>query len=692
MITLSLTVLAGCPRSEFGQEPPQGVPGGSGTVSDHGYRETGDLDEIRAHGQLRFGNVARAELEELPRLRYGVPGEGQLAREFAQRLGLDPVVEQLPNEDEAIRALLDGRVDVVVGRRGQSTQILAPEGVLYSLPFLVTKGVLVARAGQLPGAVDDLSGRRISLLAGSPFLPAALKLAEKGNGVVVDTIPNAMGAEAIIEAVAEGRIDVTVAEGWVAEAVLEHRTDIVAGFDFGQPIYYQAAVRRSSPELLRVANDFLLQILPEGGRDPRIFNDLDEIQDRHLLRVLTVNGPSTYFVFRGALVGFDYELVSRFADEQGLLVQMVVAPTVADLVPWLIEGRGDLIAAGLVPTGLANTEGVEFTRTYHDVHPVVIGREGSDFVAGGDLAGRSIVIPRNSPYLPRLTRMSDSAGFQLAVTQSAESTSQMLDKVASGDFGLTVLESHLTEAELDQRQDLVVLNRLEETPGHSWAVRADQPMLLDSLNQYLTREYRSLFYNILRRKYFFPETRTVVGPGLESSGELSRFDDLSRVYAGTAGMDWRIFTAQMYQESRFNPAARSRFGAYGLMQMMPRTAEQMGVTNLADPEEQIRAGAQYMSWLDSRLPSSLAIADRLAFSLAAYNAGYGHLQDARRVAEREGLDPNRWFDNVERAMLMLSDPDVYTTLPHGYCRGSEPVAYVRGIIQLGQMYVRSQPN
>ena len=687
-----LAMLGGCGRDDVGQNIPRNGVGDTAMDAASTYLETGDLDEIRAHGKLRFGNVARAELEELPRLRYGAPGEGQLAREFAQRLGLDPVIDQLGSEAEAIRALLEGRVDVIVGRRGQSGQAQPPEGVVYSLPFQVTKGVVVARAGHLPDNVDELAGRRIALPAASPFLRAALSLWDGNKDVVVDTIPDSMDAEAIIEAVAEGTIDVTVAESWIADAVLEQRTDLVAGFDFGQPVYYQAAVRKSSPELLRVANDFLIQVLPEGGREPRIFDDLDEIRPRHVLRVLTVNGPSTYFVFRGALVGFDYELVERFADEQQVVVQMIIAPAVADLVPWLTEGRGDVIAAGLVPTALTDTAGVVFTNTYHDVHPVVIASETSDFVAGGDLSGRSIVVPRNSPYLPRLTQMQDSAGFRLVVTESAESTSRMVDGVASGEFDLTVIESHLAEAELVRRQDLVVLNRLEDTPGHSWAVRRDQPILLDSLNAYLDREYRGLFCNILRRKYFFPDTRTIVEPEFESSGGLSRFDSLTRRYAVEADMDWRILTAQMFQESRFNPEARSPFGAYGLMQMMPRTAEQMGVTDLTDPEEQIRAGAQYMAWLGDRLPAGLAIADRLAFALASYNAGYGHLLDARRVAEREGLDPDRWFGNVERAMLMLSDPDVYTTLPHGYCRGSEPVGYVRRIIDLAQMYVRMESN
>ena len=184
--------------------------------------------------------------------------------------------------------------------------------------------------------------------------------------------------------------------------------------------------------------------------------------------------------------------------------------------------------------------------------------------------------------------------------------------------------------------------------------------------------------------------RIVVQPDVGPDGALSQRDELSRSEIGD--MDWRLFTAQMFVESHFDPTARSAMGAYGLMQMMPRTAEQMGVSDLDDPTEQIRAGAQYLRWLDARFSAKLELIDRYAFTLASYNAGFGHVQDARRVAERMGLDPDRWFDNVEVAMLTLSDPDVYRTVPHGYVRGAEPVKYVRRITELGEMYVRMTSN
>jgi membrane-bound lytic murein transglycosylase F len=148
----------------------------------------------------------------------------------------------------------------------------------------------------------------------------------------------------------------------------------------------------------------------------------------------------------------------------------------------------------------------------------------------------------------------------------------------------------------------------------------------------------------------------------------------------------------MYQESRFNPSAKSWAGARGLMQVMPRTAKELGIENLKDPEQGIIAGVRYMAWLRERFEPELSVRDRMWFALAAYNAGAGHVRDARRLARRQGLEPNRWFDNVEKAMLLLSKNKYAKHAAHGYVRGSEPVNYVRQIRDRYQAYLKLTDN
>ncbi len=146
-------------------------------------------------------------------------------------------------------------------------------------------------------------------------------------------------------------------------------------------------------------------------------------------------------------------------------------------------------------------------------------------------------------------------------------------------------------------------------------------------------------------------------------------------------------TAQMYQESKFNPKAKSHVGAKGLMQLMPRTAKAMGVKNTSDPAHNIKGGIKYMDWLRDRFDSKLPISERLWFTLAAYNAGAGHVHDARRLAKQKGYDPDRWFDHTEEAMLLLAKKEYARKARFGYVNGREPVNYVRDIRQRFEAYV-----
>ena len=127
-----------------------------------------------------------------------------------------------------------------------------------------------------------------------------------------------------------------------------------------------------------------------------------------------------------------------------------------------------------------------------------------------------------------------------------------------------------------------------------------------------------------------------------------------RKYSARYGFDWRLVVAQMHQESRFDPDAKSWAGALGLLQVMPRTARELGFDDIHEPENGIHAGAKYLDWVRDRFPESLPVEDRMWFTLAAYNAGAGHVRDAMVLAKQQGLNPERWFDNVEQAMLLLS--------------------------------------
>jgi len=178
---------------------------------------------------------------------------------------------------------------------------------------------------------------------------------------------------------------------------------------------------------------------------------------------------------------------------------------------------------------------------------------------------------------------------------------------------------------------------------------------------------------------------------MPGGGRLSPYDEILKKHSKRYGLDWRLMAAQAYQESLFDPEAESWAGAKGLFQLLPSTGLELGFEDLGDPEAGIQAGVRYMHQILARLEPRVPLKHRLRFALAAYNAGFGHLQDARRLAAEESLDPDKWFGHTEKAMLLLSQPRYYQRARYGYVRGSETVRYVSEIQNRYDHYVTLVP-
>jgi membrane-bound lytic murein transglycosylase F len=304
-----------------------------------------------------------------------------------------------------------------------------------------------------------------------------------------------------------------------------------------------------------------------------------------------------------------------------------------------------------------------------------------------------VAVRPSSPYWRDLQALQASgATFELVPASEDVETEELIEQVAAGELDATVADGHLLDIELARGLPVRPAFQLGEERAHAVAVRGTNAKLLTALNSFIKKQYRGVTYNLLYRKYFtnqktirsFAEGRV----DSTSGGALSPYDELTRQYAELYGFDWRLITAQMYQESRFDPNAKSFAGAKGLLQVMPRTAKFMGFKKLKQPEEGIHAGVKYLDWVRNRFESSLPFNERLWFTLAAYNAGHGHVQDARRLARQKGWDGDRWFGNTEQAMLLLSKNKYARKARYGYVRGIEPVSYVRNIRQRYRAYVQ----
>ncbi len=647
------------------------------------YRETGDLGALKKRGQLRI-LVQRYGESYLPRSGYPLDRERELAAEFAREAGLEPVVVAVEEFTDLIPKLLEGKGDLIAANL--TVLDSRKKKIDFTIPVGRTTETIVYRAGEPP--VDDLknlSGRTIAVQEGTAFMETARYIRNRFPDVKVQVIPGDLTQDDILDRMASGEYDLTIEDSNILEVALAYRDDVKAGVAVSRESPLAWGVRRDNPELLAALNDFLHKEQIGGERQPRYKEDLPGLKKRKALRVLTVNNAGTYFIWRGELMGFEYDLAREFAKRQGLRVEVVVAPRYADLIPWLLEGRGDVVAALMTKTE-ERSKRVAFSRPYSYALETVVARadeKGLEKIE--DLKGRTIVVREGSSYWQTISKLNEAGSdFKLTAAPAEMQTEELIAKVADGTFDLTVADSNLLDIELTWRDDVKEAFPLSEKKvSHCWAVRKEDRKLLAAVDAFFDKKYRGVFYNLTYRKYFkdpkdistFREERIDLNP----NGTISPFDRLVKRFAGKYDFHWPLIVSQMYQESRFDPKAVSWAGAKGLMQVMPKTAKEMGFKSLQDPATGLHAGVKYLDWTRDRFDPSLHPGDRTWFALAAYNAGAGHVFDAIKLARSLGLDPDAWFDNVEKTILLLSKPAYHKKARYGYVRGEEVSNYVRQI-------------
>jgi len=449
-----------------------------------------------------------------------------------------------------------------------------------------------------------------------------------------------------------------------------------------------------------------------------IARDLDVIRADKTLRVLFTFNSTGYFVFRGETMGYEYELLSRFATAQKLKLVPVVVRDSAAMVEQLNKGEGDVIAAQLVAP--ANESEILATDGLYETAAVVVQRGGGSPATGhtaatatalareqretgeqpvtiraklvaapADLAGENVHLSKRSPYRAALLELNDALTNDVHVVEVDQSADKLIQRLSEGEIGYTVAAENVAKLKATEYANLVVKPALGPPRQVVWAVRRNAPQLHDALNTWLRGQPKLMA--ILYRKYFLDRRgfsqRAASRYLTAETGTLSPFDEWFREYARIPGWDWRLVASQAYQESRFNPRAKSWAGAVGLMQIMPRTARELRV-NAADPRQSIEGACRYLWKLDDQLKDDLPReSDRIRFILASYNVGLGHVEDARRLAKKFGDDPNQWED-VAYWLIRKSTRAVYNdpVVKYGFARGTEPVDYVERVMDRFEHY------
>ncbi|MCH8041272.1 MAG: transporter substrate-binding domain-containing protein [Nitrospinae bacterium] len=673
---------------------------GCGPSEDHSpnippYLETGDLPQLQERKLIRILIPPHGQVEYLPREGSPFSLERTLIESFAKSIDLTPIWIRLESHDQLIPSILKGEGDLIAANLTMTPE--RKRQIAFSVPVAIVREQLITRVDdkELRGPAD-LSGRKIVVRRSSSFWQTALDLQAQNPQIEMQAAPEYLDTEQILHKVAQGKFDVTVADSNLLDAALDYRSDLRVAFDLtgDRPVAW--GIRPDAKALLKAVNRFLneAKLARPGSKVYRA--DLPDIKQRRVLRVLTRNNPATYFLWRGELLGFEYELIRQFAKQHQLRVEMVVPPSREDLIPWLLEGRGDVVAASMTITKEREAQGIAFSRPYAKVSEILVSRADETETTlpnPASLANRTVAVRRSSSYWGTLEQLRQSGvDFTLQAVPEDVETEEIIAGVAEGKYDLTVADSHILNIELTWRKDIRAAFPLGEPTPHGWGVRKDDTQLLAALNAFLKKEYRGVFYNITFRKYFKDsrKIRKHIEFRATRTGVLSPYDDIVKRYADRFGFDWRLIVAQMFQESRFDPNARSWAGAVGLMQVMPRTAKELDVGDVRKPESGIHAGVKYLDWVRKRFEPELSVQDRTWFTLAAYNVGYGHVLDARRLAKKLGYNPNRWFGHVEKAIQLLSLKKYARQARHGYCRGSEPITYVRKIKAHYDAYLQMQ--
>jgi membrane-bound lytic murein transglycosylase F len=653
-----------------------------------GTRFTGDLDGMRSRGELRILTPPGDDVGGLPRRSAPFRLERVLAEAFAGELGVQPVPVRVDDYGELIPALLDGRGDIIVA--GLTATPERERDIAFGAPMWQVREVVVTHRDSAPiTAPADLARRTITVRRSSSYWTTLDALRRRMPDLTVVAAPEHASTEELLHDVATGRLDVTVADDVLLEFVQSYRPELRADIPLAGNRDLAWGVRKDNPELQRAIGEFLAAFNPEAGRPERATGDLPAIRERKVLRVLTRNNAASYFVWRGEILGFDHDLAVEFAKRLGVQVEFIVAPTRAALFAWLFEGRGDVVAASIT-TRESRAGAFALSRSYNRVVETVVTRASDSLIRSvDDLVGRTLAVRRTSSYWNTAQALlRDGATFRLVTAPEQMETDEIIEQVVQGEYDVTIADSHILDIELAWREDIRPAFAVSDTVSHAWVTRATDTQLLAAIDSFFVAIDRSAFYNITKKKYFgSPKAaRTRATTRAARTGQISPFDELTRRYASRYEFDWLTISAQMYEESRFDPEVVSFAGAVGLMQLMPRTARAFGFDALHVPETNIHAGTRYLRHVYGLLEDVPDPSERLWFAFASYNAGLGHIRDAQQLAEEQGLDPTLWFGNVAEVAPLLQRRSVHRRFQYGYCRCTEPVAYVRKIRDRDRAY------
>lgn len=426
--------------------------------------------------------------------------------------------------------------------------------------------------------------------------------------------------------------------------------------------------------------------------------DLPEIIKRGKLVILAENSSTSYFIYRGKKMGFEYELLKEFAQEIGVDLEVKIITDLDRMDQILNDGEADLVACNYTITKERQDE-IDFSIPFLRTSQVLVQRKPDGWekmskdeirkkmlVDPIQLANKKIYVWKNSSYAQRLTHLQEEIGDSILIQgENGEvSTEDLIEQVSEGKIDYTVVEKNIAQVNKRFYENIDINLEISVRQKIGFALRKTSPLLKARINQWLGNYMQKASFKYMKNKYFELAELTSKSQDEFSSlkgGQLSKYDLIFKREASKYSWDWQLVASVAYQESKFNPNITGFGGAYGMMQFMPEVGPKFGVYPNSPAEVQIAGGTKklykdFQSW-----PEVANKTQRIKFALASYNAGMSHIKDAQRLAEKHGLNPKVWDENVEIMVRNLSQAKYYRdeVVQNGAMKGPHTANYVMSV-------------
>lgn len=437
------------------------------------------------------------------------------------------------------------------------------------------------------------------------------------------------------------------------------------------------------------------------GREPRTdgtATDLPELKERGEITAVTLYSSISYFQYKMRPMGYEYEMIQNFAQSEGLKLQIKVAENPARLIEMLEAGEADIIAFPIKNDQALNERLIFCGQEEQDCQVLVQRANKGDTLLTDvtQLLGKEVYVKPNTKYAERLQNLNSELGGGIRIREITADTvniEDLIEQVSTGTIPYTICDENIARLNKTYYWNLNISLKISFLQRSSWAVRKNSPLLAEAVDRWASDQKGVRTHQALLKRYFElskrPETALIPEIG---KGAISPYDDLFRKHARTIGWDWQLLAAIGYQESHFDPNAVSWAGAEGLMGIMPATARALGVTphELKDPDAGIRTGVDCLRRFRQGFSKVTDPIEKIKFTLAAYNAGIGHVYDAQRLAEKYGKDPTLWDGNVAEYIRLKNEPEYYNdpVCKHGYLRGTETFNYVQEVMARYRRYLQ----